>query len=63
MIERKHEQEAKNFCEAIRIFAEHPERVDNFESYLSFHFKAWLEEYANTPEKIAAEMLHFANIE
>ena len=63
MIERKHEQEAKDFCEAIRIFAENHENLESFEGYLAIHFKAWLEEYANTPEKIAAEMLHFANME
>lgn len=63
MIERKYKQEAKNFCEAIRLFTENHDNLENFESYLAIHFKAWLKEYANTPEKIAAEMLHFANIE
>lgn len=61
--ERKHEQEAADFCKAIRIFAEHPDRIDNLESYLTHCFTAWLEKYANTPENIAAEMLNFANME
>lgn len=63
MSDRKHEQPAKDFCDAIRAFADKPDNLDNFESYLSIHFAEWLKKYASTPEKISKEMLNFANIE
>ena len=54
---------AGEFCRAIRLFAEKPENLDSLESYLSYSFEAWLEQYANTPENITAELLSFANME
>ena len=30
----KYAEEAKKVAEAIRLFAEHPARLDNFEGYL-----------------------------
>ena len=42
MIERKFEQEAKQFCEAIKTIAEKPENLENLELYLSIHFATWL---------------------
>lgn len=53
---------AQDFCKAIKIFAEKPENLDNFESYLSYCFEAWLATYADTPENLTAEMLFFANM-
>lgn len=54
---------AADFVEAIKRIAENPQSLENLQSYLARHFPEWLERYANTPEKIAAEMLSFANAE
>lgn len=61
-MERKHEQTAKQFCEALRTIAGKPENLDNLELYLSMHFSEWLEKFANTPERITAELKEFANM-
>lgn len=61
-MERKHEQTAKQFCEALRTIAGKPENLENFELYLSMHFSEWLEKFANTPERITAELKEFANM-
>lgn len=55
-------KEAADFIKAIKTIAEKPENLYNLECYLSHHFTAWLEKYANTPETIAAEMKEFANM-
>ena len=60
--ERRHEAEAKRLIEAIRKLASSEEASDNFESYLSAHFGAWLEKWANTPEGMAEEFESFANM-
>lgn len=62
-MERKHEQTAKLFCEALRTIAGKPENLENLEGYLSYHFAEWLEKYANTPENITAELKSFADME
>lgn len=54
------EKLAKRFCEAIMLFAENPENLDNFECYLSHHFDVWLKKWANTPENITFEFQNFA---
>ena len=61
-MERKHEQTAKQFCEALRTIAGKPENLDNLELYLSMHFSEWLEKFANTPEGITADLKEFANM-
>ena len=60
---RKHEQTAKQFCEALQTIAGKPENLENLESYLSYHFAEWMNKYANTPENIAAELKLFAEME
>ena len=55
--------EAATMVAAIKALAENTEKLDNFEIYLSRHFSAWLEKYANTPENIASEFADFAEIE
>ena len=55
-----HEAAAHEFCDAIRAIAANAEALDNLESYLSFHFSAWLTKYANTPEGITDELQQFA---
>lgn len=62
MIERKFEQEAKQFCEAIKTIAEKPENLENLELYLSIHFATWLEKFANDPGNIAAEIKSFSEM-
>lgn len=59
----KHEEEARIFCEAIAEIAQKPQNLENLETYLSYHFAAWIEKYANTPENIAAELKQFAEME
>ena len=59
----KYEKEAEIFVNAIRKLSINPENMKNLESYLSRHFKAWLEKYADTPEGIAGEMKMFAEME
>ena len=60
---RKHEQTAKQFCEALRAIAGKPENLKNLESYLSYHFDEWMNKYANTPENITAELKSFADLD
>lgn len=62
-MERKHEQIAKEFCNALRTIAGKPENLETLESYLSYHFAEWMNKHANTPENIAAELKLFAEME
>ena len=59
----KHDQTAAQFAAAIKTIAEKPENLDNLEHYLSLHFSAWLEKFANTPETITAELQAFAEMD
>lgn len=59
----KYIEESRIFCEAIAEIAQKPQNLENFEMYLSYHFAAWIEKYANTPENIAAELKQFAGME
>ena len=61
---RKYEkQAAADFVEAIKLIATKPDNLDNLESYLSRHFSEWISKWANTPEKLVAEMKEFAEME
>ena len=61
---KKNSPAAETLATALRIFAENPDRIDNFENYLSYHFDTWMETFVkNDPDNLAAELLHFANIE
>ncbi len=60
---RPYQTEAAQFIKAIETIASKPVNLENLESYLSMHFQAWLEKYANTPENITAEMREFAEME
>ena len=62
-MERKHEQNAKQFCEAIKTIASKPKNLENLELYLSMHFSEWLEKFASTPETLTAEMREFTEME
>lgn len=54
---------AADLARAIKTFAEQPEALDNFQSYLSYHFTTWMEKWANDPAGLASEFLFFANME
>ena len=60
---RKHEQTAKQFCEALQTIAGKPQNLENLEQYLLIHFSEWLNKFANTPEGITAELKSFAEME
>lgn len=57
------EQLAKLFIESIQNLANNPQNLRNLETYLSYHFDAWMQKFANTPEKITHEIKEFANME
>lgn len=59
----EYETVAGEFIAAIQKLAENPDRLNNFASYLFYHFPAWLEKYASTPEGITEEFTTFANME
>lgn len=59
---RPYEDEAAKVAEALRKFAERPETIDAFESYLSFYFENWLHVYARDPEGMAEELMRFASL-
>ena len=57
------ERNAQTVKEALENFSNHPERIDNFISYLERHFSLWLTKYASTPDGIAYELKTFSEIE
>ena len=59
----KYEEQATQFCEAIRTLANKPENLENLESYLSRHFPEWISKWANSPASLAEEMKEFAEME
>ena len=60
---RKYEEQAAQFCEAIRALANKPENLENLENYLSQHFSEWISKWANSPVSLAEEMKEFAEME
>ena len=53
---------AIEFIKAIKTIALKENNLNNLECYLSYHFSVWLEKFANTPEKITAELKAFAEM-
>ena len=60
---RKYEEQATQFCEAIRTLANDAENLENLESYLSQHFSEWISNWANSPASLVEEMKEFAEME
>ena len=60
MIEGKYNKQAADVAQALRMFAENPDNIETFESYLRYHFDVWLTNYAHDPDGVADELLHFA---
>ena len=56
------EKLAQEFCSAIRNLADDEEALNNFESYLSYHFDTWLKEFASTPEGLTSELKCFSEM-
>ena len=59
----KYEKIAHEFINAIKTISEKPQNLENLEIYLSYHFPAWLEKFANTPEQITAELQAFSEMD
>lgn len=57
-----YEEQATQFCEAIRTLANKPENLNNLGSYLTHNFDKWIKIWANSPENIASEMKSFAEM-
>ena len=57
------EECAKVFVNAIKKLSEKPENLENLGFYLENHFDVWMKEYASTPETLAYELKHFAEME
>ena len=51
------------FVKAIKMLAEKPDNMDNFECYLSMHFDVWMEKFAYDPESLTSEVKQFAEME
>lgn len=62
MNETPFEKEAETMKNAILAFAEDREALENFESYLSYHFDAWMKKYARTPGEMCGEFKNFAEM-
>ena len=45
--------EANMFCEAVKALASNKTALNNLNCYLSRHFAAWMEKYANSPAWLA----------
>jgi hypothetical protein len=61
MNNKQNAEHAKIFIEAIKTIAEKPQNLDNLEIYLTWNFPEWLQQHADTPEKLASELHFFAN--
>lgn len=59
----KYEEQAMIVADAITEFGNSPDALGNFVSYLTYHFDEWLQKYASTPEGMAEEFRHFANMD
>ena len=59
----KQAEMATIFTKAIQTIASKPENLKNFENYLTYHFDEWLYKFADSPEKITAELKAFAEMD
>lgn len=58
----QYEQLAAEFCAAIKKIAQSEDALNNFESYLGYHFAPWMEKYAGYPEGLTSELVYFASL-
>ena len=59
----KNEENARLFVEAVKKISKKNYVLENFESYLSWHFDSWLEKYSANPDTFVEEFLYWANSE
>lgn len=63
MANRKFEEQADRLCDAIKYMADDNNALENFNSYLSYHFDVWLNQYVNNNvENFVSEVEHFAHM-
>jgi len=62
MFKCPYENEANALADAIKKLAANNDALNNFASYLSYHFPVWLERYGNTMEGLVSEFEHFASM-
>lgn len=63
MVNRKFEEQADRLCNAIRHMANNDDALENFNSYLSYHFDVWLNLYVNNNvENFVGEVEQFAHM-
>lgn len=62
MYSTEQEKLAVEFVGAIKTIAEKEENLNNFESYLIYHFSEWMKKFANTPEGLTDELKQFAEM-
>lgn len=63
MVNRKFEEQADRLCNAIRHMANNDDALENFNSYLSYHFDVWLNEFVNiSVENFVSEVEEFAHM-
>ena len=58
----EYEKLAQELCNAIRKLAADEDSLNNFESYLTYHFGSWIKKWASTPEGLTAELKHFSEM-
>ena len=58
----RYEDLAQQFCAAIRKLAYSEDAINNFESYLSYHFPEWMEKFASYPEGLTSEVQFFSEM-
>lgn len=53
---------AEMFTTAIKTIADKSDNLENLKNYLSYHFDEWIENFANSPEKLVSEMKNFSEM-
>lgn len=63
MVKRKFEEQADRLCNAIRYMANDDNALENFNSYLSYHFDIWLNQHINNDiDNFVEEIYSFAHM-
>lgn len=63
MVKRKFEEQADRLCNAIRHMANDDNALENFNSYLSYHFDIWLNQRINNDiDNFVEEIYSFAHM-
>ena len=58
----KNKELAEMFTTAIKTIVEKSDNLENLKNYLSHHFDEWIENFANSPEKLVSEMKKFSEM-